>query len=124
MVVVNVLLVEDSFYAADLNIRQLEKVGFNVRYKIVKTRAAMTDYMREQSWDLIISDNLMPGFSALQALEVRNKLGKRIPFVIVSELISDDELDSASKSGCNGFVPKESLENLRLLASNLLKETG
>lgn len=121
MVEISVLIVEDSFYSADLDVRELKKAGFTVRQKRVSSGQAMRDAMEEGGWDLIISDNSMPNFNALKALEIRNHYGRYIPFVIVSEDISREDIDRALENGCSAFVAKENLTELRKVAAGLLR---
>lgn len=121
MAEISVLIVEDSFYSADLDVRELKKAGFTVRPKMVSSGQAMKDALKDEKWDLIISDNSMPNFNALKALEIRNDMGADIPFVIVSEDISQNEIDKAFEKGCTAFVAKEKLTELRKVAADVLK---
>jgi CheY-like chemotaxis protein len=111
---VSVLIVEDSFYSADLNIREIKKAGLIVsRHQMVSGGQSMQKALKESSWDLIISDNSMPNFSALKALEIRNSENRNIPFIIVSEDILPRDIEKAFEGGCSAFVSKEELPGLR-----------
>jgi CheY-like chemotaxis protein len=118
----SVLVVEDSVYSADLNIRELKKGGYTVQYRIVSGGHSMKAALDESKWDLIISDNSMPDFSALKALELRNKADTNIPFIIVSEDISMSEIDKAFEAGCSAFVAKERLTELRRIITEVLMD--
>lgn len=109
---IKVLIVEDSFYSADLNVRELRKAGFDVHYHIAANRRAMQEALLNREWDIILSDNNMPSFNALQALEVRNNTGCQAPLVIVSEDISTKDIDKAFQQGCCGYISKENLREL------------
>ncbi|QOX63530.1 response regulator [Anoxybacterium hadale] len=118
---ISVLLVEDSRYSADLNIREIKKANVSIRFhKVVANQQSMRNALNEWEWDLIVSDNSMPGFSALGALEVRNSMDKKIPFIIVSEDIFERDLDRAFREGCSAFVPKEELVMLRKIVKEIL----
>lgn len=119
-----VLIIEDSFYSADLNIREIKKAGFSVRHQRVSNGQTMQNALKEERWDLIISDNNMPYFSALEALEMRNSEELNIPFIIVSEDICQREIDKAFKEGCTAYVTKENLEKLRKVVADLLITKG
>ncbi|WP_052339866.1 EAL domain-containing protein [Gorillibacterium massiliense] len=106
------LIIEDSFYAADLDVRELRKAGFIVRYKRVTDKKGLSAALQEMRWDLVISDNI-PQFGSLQALAIRNRMCRDIPFVIVSENISRHEIEQAMADGCTAFVSKEELHQLR-----------
>ena len=109
---IDVLVVEDSFYSADLSIRVLRKAGFNVRYKIASSSITMREALKDRHWDLILSDNNMPGFDALQAIEIRNQSGSPAPFVIVSEYIQEIDIRKAMEKGCCAYIAKEDLDKL------------
>lgn len=116
-----VLIIEDSIYSADLNIRQLRKAGFSVFHQIVDNEKSMLEALKAIKWDLILSDNSMPNFSALRAIELRNCENKNIPFIIVSEDICRRDIEIAFKSGCTAYVAKEELFQLRRVAVEVIR---
>lgn len=118
----NVLIIEDSIYAADINIRQIKRSGFMVEHTIVTNSSSMKTELEKQKWDLILSDNSMPNFNAIRALQERNLVDRTVPFIIVSEQITQEELNIAYSNGCNGFIPKEDLSQLGALVTYLFKE--
>lgn len=117
---ISVLIIEDSIYSADLNIRELKKAGFMVRHQMVSGGQPMRNALKEEKWDLIISDNSMPNFSALKALEIRNGADKNIPFIIVSEDICRRDIDKAFEEGCTAYIEKMNLTELRKVAGDIL----
>ena len=119
----SVLLVEDSPYAADLNVRYLRKAGLEFDYKVVSSSGEMRSVLAEKTWDIILSDDHMPGFGLLQALTERNAQAATVPFVIVSELVSEETLAQAYANHANGFVPKKNLDELASVVSKLLDES-
>lgn len=121
MIKISVLVVEDSFYSADLNIRELKKGGYIVHYQMVSSAQSMQSALKESKWDLIISDNSMPNFSALKALEIRNCVDRNILFIIVSEDICQQDINKAFEEGCTAYIEKENLTELRKVAVDLLK---
>ncbi len=118
---IEVLIVEDSVYSADLNVRVLRKAGFTIQHKVVASKKAMQKALADKQWDVILSDNNMRGFNALQALEVRNQSEPLIPFVIVSEDIKEGDLRKATEWGCNAYISKENLDELGQLVAQMLK---
>lgn len=118
-----VLIVEDSIYSADLNVRQLKKAGFIVQYQVVAGRQAMQKALEDRKWDIILSDHSMPGFDALQALKIRNLLGSTIPFVIVSEDISEQDLERAAAEGSCRYIAKEDLDQLGRYVAEIMEQS-
>jgi len=123
---ISVLIVEDSIYAADLNIREIKKAGFTVNHIRVVNGKIMLEALQESKWDIILSDNSMPNFDALKALEIRNIFDRDIPFIIVSEYVSDKDIITAMDNGCNAYITKENLMELRKIMQFLynIKESG
>jgi len=117
---ISVLIVEDSIYSADLNIREIKKAGYDVAYQIISSGQMMKTAISKCKWDLIISDNSMPNFSALEALEIRNEMNRATPFIIVSEDISTSDIDKAFQEDCSAFVAKEKLTELRTVVVEVL----
>lgn len=70
---------------------------------------------------MIISDNSMPNFSVLKALEIRNCADKNVPFIIVSEDICQRDIDKAFEEGCSAYVTKENLTELKKVAMDVLR---
>ena len=119
----SVLLIEDSVYAADLNVRYLRKAGMSLDYQVVSSLNQMQSVLDAKTWDVILSDDHMPGFSLLQALHARNEQAADVPFIIVSELVSEATLKQAYSQQADGFVPKKSLSELASVVNRLLESS-
>lgn len=118
---IHVLIVEDSKYCADLNVRELTRGGFDVQWQRVETEAAMHANLREKDWDIILSDHSTPRFNAIQALLARNQLMPHIPFIIVSEDVQPDSLRYAMQNGCCAYLLKENLHQLAILVKKIIE---
>lgn len=121
---ITVVVVEDCSYAADINLHYLRRGGYDPVYTVVADRQAMNCALEERRWDIILSDHNMPGFSALEALDVRNRYAPDVPFLIVSEWISDEDLAEAFKKKVSYYVPKEKLQHLAAAVQCLLVKSG
>lgn len=117
----NLIIVEDSIFFADVTIRILKRNGLHINCRVAATSAALRANLNEQDWDIILSDNVMPSFNAMGALTVRNEISEKTPFVIVSEDVSEKELKEAFKKGCNAYLPKEKITELPDLIRQILK---
>ena len=74
------LLIEDSEDDAILLLRTLKKVGYEFEHERVDAPDAMQRALATASWDIIISDYVIPGFGGLEALKLSTK---RPPIVFV-----------------------------------------
>src|SRR2546428_728685 len=80
---IRVLLVEDSANDALLLLRQLRKGGYEPISVRVDSAENMQAALEKETWDIVISDYVIPGFGGLQALEVLKSKGLDLPFIIV-----------------------------------------
>lgn len=118
---IRVLIVEDSKYSADLNVRELCRGGFDVNWQRVETEEAMCAALDAEPWDIILSDHATPRFNAVQALLTRNRISPRTPFIIVSEDVSPESIRYAMKNGCCAYLLKENLHQLAILVKKILE---
>ena len=107
-----VLIVEDSENDTILLLRELSKAGYTPHYKRVETAIAMSDALDVESWDIVISDHLMPNFSSLDALKLLHIKSLDLPFIIVSGQIGEEAAVDAMKAGANDYVMKGNLNRL------------
>ena len=107
-----VLLVEDSEIDAQLLIRELRRGGYEITFERMDTAAAVTAALAKSEWDIMISDYTMPSFSALAALDLLQKSGLDLPFIIVSGSIGEDTAVAAMKAGAHDYMMKGELKRL------------
>ncbi len=107
-----VLVVEDSEDDAQLVLRELKRGGYVVQYERVELAEDMIRLLKEESWDLVISDYSMPRFNALQALDTLKASGLDLPFIIVSGTIGEDMAVAAMRAGAHDYLLKGKLKKL------------
>ena len=74
------LIIEDSEDDALLLERELTKNGYGLERERVDTPEAMKSALAAKTWDVIISDFIMPHFSGLEALRLVRESGCDLPF--------------------------------------------
>ncbi len=116
-----VLMVEDSEDHALFLRHELQRGGYELVYERVDTLAAMKTALRE-SWDLILSDYDMLGFSGLDALKLAQKKIPDVPFILVSGQIGEDKAVDAMKAGADDYVLKDNLKRLIPAVERELRE--
>ena len=109
---VSVLLVEDSETDVDLLIRALRQAGYDPKYEMVQTDKEMEKALRAGGWDFILSDWVLPEFSGLEALQMHQRSGAKVPFIIVSGRIGEEATVEAMRAGADDYVLKDRLETL------------
>ena len=116
------LLVEDSEDDALLLALILKQGGYDLTSERVDTPETMRDALGRQSWDLVISDYVMPRFSGLSALRVMQEKGLDLPFIIVSGHIGEETAVAAMKAGAHDYLMKDRLARLVPAVERELRE--
>src|SRR5215207_414052 len=107
-----ILLIEDSEDDAHLVLREIQRGGYEVEFERVETAEAMQAALTRQAWDLIICDFSLPRFSAPKALELLQKSGVDLPFIIASGTIGEESAVNALKAGAHDFIIKGNFARL------------
>jgi CheY-like chemotaxis protein len=89
MITLNVIIVEDNEDDLLLMLIALKNGGYAPNYTQVQTRSELEAALLDEQWQLVISDHVMPQFSAPEALEVLKESGRNLPFIIVSGTIEE-----------------------------------
>ncbi len=108
----HLIIVEDSDDDVFLLMQELKRGGFDPDYLQVENAENFKAALAEKKCQLIISDHGLPAFSAPEALEILNRSGKDIPFIIVSSVIGEDVAVAAMKAGAHDYIMKKNLTRL------------
>ncbi|MGE0826491.1 MAG: putative bifunctional diguanylate cyclase/phosphodiesterase [Candidatus Binatia bacterium] len=107
-----VLVVEDSADDAILLMRALRDGGYEPTWEQVETAEAMTAALQKQTWDIVLSDYVLPQFGALDALQILRDHQLDFPFFVVSGHISEETAAAAMKAGARDYLMKDNLTRL------------
>jgi signal transduction histidine kinase len=118
------LLVEDSDDDALFILRELKAAGYVTTSVRVHDHEAFKAALATMSWDVIISDHTLPGYSGLQALKDLQASGKDIPFILVSGTIGEEVAVQAMKAGARDYVLKKDLTRLAMAVSREVEESA
>lgn len=118
-----VLIIEDSENDTLLEVKQLERLGYNVDYLRVESGMELRAALEKQEWDVVLSDFVMPHFSGNEALEIVRKKSKYLPFIFVSGMIGEDRAVEAMRNGANDYVLKDNLKRLGPSIERELRDT-
>ncbi|MEO8172822.1 MAG: PAS domain S-box protein [Sediminibacterium sp.] len=117
-----VLICEDTQHDAELLTRQLEQDNYNVDYLRVDTMHALKDALISTSWDIIISDYNISGFSIPEALNSLKELGLDIPFILISGSIHEETAVYMIKAGVRDCLTKDNLSKLGVMVRRELED--
>jgi len=119
-----ILVVEDSEDDALLVLHQIKKGGYDIDYERVQTSEEMKTLLIEKTWDIILSDYMMPHFNGLEALTILKESGIDIPFIIISGTIGEDVAVEAMKAGAHDYLMKNNLQRLLPAVERELRESA
>ena len=116
------LLVEDSRLDVELLRVQLERAYPNVQLHVVREEAAFVEQLQSGTWDVVLSDYELPGFTGADLLEHRNRFAPDLPFIFVSGVIGEDNAVELLKRGATDYVSKARLARLAPVLQRALRE--
>ena len=119
-----VLIVDDSADDAELIARELRKGFGAVEVEHVETPGALAAALQLGRWDVVISDNDMPGFSGMEALDVVKRTDPDLPFILVTGTMGEERAVETLKAGVDDYVLKSNLQRLKKAFEAQLKEAG
>jgi two-component sensor histidine kinase len=120
--VLRILLLEDSALDAELVTEALIDAGLPVAIERVVSADEFTRAVRDESWDLILADYLLPAFNGLNALEIALEMALATPFVFVSGALGEEVAVEALKRGATDYVLKDKLDRLPATVLRALAE--
>ena len=107
-----VLLVDDSAEHEALIVGELRRGGYDVVHARVDTEIAMRAALERESWDVVVSEYVLPRWSGLAALAVSRHGGLDLPFIVVSATIGEHAVVAAIRGGANDYVANTDLGRL------------
>jgi CheY-like chemotaxis protein len=105
------LIIEDREDDVELLLRELRRGGFDPIFERVETAQAMRAAL-ERQWDVVVSDWMMPHFSASEALAVLHEMERDLPFIMVSGTVGEEAAVAAMRAGAHDFIAKGRLTRL------------
>lgn len=100
---------EDDVYLLNWN---LKKQGLNYEHCHVITLSELDKALDKRSWDVVISDHHLIGFTSKEVIELVKRKYPNLPVIIVSGEIQEEEAILAMHRGAQDFVMKDNLSRL------------
>ena len=118
------IVVEDSEFDAQVMVSLLRKAGYDPQVERVETAEALRTALTGKTWDIILADYNLPGFSAPEALKILQQTGLDLPFIIVSGGIGEDIAVASMKAGAHDYLMKGNLQRLAPAVERELREAA
>lgn len=118
-----VLIIEDVEEDALRIVNELYRGGYDPRDKRVSTEISMRQALKDEEWDLIISDFNLPEFSGPEALNIYMEMELDIPFIMVSGTVGEEAAIDSLLAGAHDFVTKNNFSRLLPAINRELRES-
>lgn len=117
-----VLFVEDSQTDVERCLQELQKAGLAAQVDVVDTPEKFSQRLSANRYDIILADYRLQVWTARDALRLLQKLGKDIPFILVSGTFGEDTAVECIKEGASDYVLKDRLARLPVAVRRALEE--
>jgi len=117
-----VLVLEDSLNDLELVHEQLTDSGYILDLTHVDNEVEFSSSLRENSYNIILSDFKLPGFDAFGALQISQDICPEVPFICISGSIGEETAIELLKLGAVDYVLKDRSERLPFAVKRALEE--
>ncbi len=118
----HILYLEDVEADALLIAEKLREEGFRFDYDLVSTGSDFVSRLMSGSYDLILSDYNLPGFSGIAALMNAKRLAPDTPFICISGTIGEDLAVELVQLGASDYILKDRLSRLPVAIESAFRE--
>jgi PAS domain S-box-containing protein len=112
--IVRILFIDDMESDVQRCLQELKRMDFAVSADWVQVPAEVRDRLRTQSYDAIVCDYSMPGWTGMEALELLHEENQEIPFILATSILDEDMTDAFLQKGAFDCVDKNRLNRLPL----------
>src|SRR4051812_2775693 len=104
------LLLEDDIMDADLIKIILERAEMSFEATVVSDKKEFLLALHNVAFDIILADNSLPQFNAVNALQLIKEHNLNIPFILVTGTVSEDYAVNIMKEGASDYILKDRLQ--------------
>lgn len=119
-----ILIIEDEELMLNLLEKKLKAVGYDIATAVNGQDGL--DLLKSQSFDLVLSDIIMPKLGGLELMEKmsQNPALKNIPIIVISNSGQPVEIDQAKRFGAKDWLIKTEFDPQEVITKvkNLLGE--
>ncbi|PPA79465.1 MAG: aerobic respiration control sensor protein ArcB [ANME-2 cluster archaeon HR1] len=117
-----VLFIEDDPNDLELIVYNLEENGYKLEYDCVDQESDFLDYIEANTYDIIIADFQLPGWTGLDAYKMLKEIDNNTPLLLVTGAVGNDRAVECLKEGISDYILKDNLIKLPLEVSRILQE--
>jgi len=118
-----ILLLEDNYSDAELLMKTLTRAEMKYDLHLVESKEQFVSELEGFNPDVIVSDHFLPGFNSIEALGIARQKNADIPFILVTESLSEEFAVDCIKAGIDDYILKSSLVRLPTSIKNIFAKT-
>ena len=104
---IRILILEDSDFDAELEVRELRKAQISFVWEQVKTREAFQKALLGYSPDIILVDYNLPDLNGHEAIRLAKQTNPDVPAIVVTGAVGEDTAVGLFQIGASDFLLKE-----------------
>jgi len=116
-----ILMIEDVLEDVEMVSRVLAQDQLKFEIKQVDQRDEYLTELVKFKPDVILSDHSLPQFNSIEALEICQRIGIHVPFILVTGTVSEEFAVTCLKNGADNYVLKGNLSRLPSAITNALQ---
>ncbi len=119
---IRLLILEDMSFDVAIMQKVLHRAGMDFEATIAMNKAEFLFAIQNGSFDVILSDNLLPEFDATQALQLMRELSIDTPVILVTGTAPEDFAVNMMKAGACDYILKDRLQRLPSAITNAIEK--
>lgn len=107
-----ILLLEDNSTDGEIIQRVLLKEKLDCEFRLATNKKEFLQALDDFVPEVILSDNSLPQFDAIEALQITRRQFQHIPFILVTGTVSEEFATSIIKQGADDYILKDRMTRL------------
>ena len=102
--------------------KTLSEIPFQTEFTTVSSGKEFVTKFNDGIYDIVLCDYQLPGFTAMDALQLRNQAGSSIPFILITGAVSEEVAMAIIKEGVDDYILKDRLQRLPLAVEKAIRK--
>lgn len=119
---IQILHLEDNPLDARLIKERLVEEHLQPEITLVSREQPFTDALQSHSFDIILADYYLPGFTGLKALQIVKDLGIPTPVILISGKLGEEAAVESLQQGAVDYILKDNLQRLGPAVKRAMEE--
>ncbi len=110
--IIKILMLEDNSNDAELIQRTLQRTDLRTTFHLVSSKKEFEEALSQFKADIILADNSVPGFRAIDVVELVRSYNKHLPVIVVTGTMSEEYAVDVIKKGADDYILKDRMNRL------------